>query len=172
MVHSIKYSTVFPAKKKHARLPYNSQRKYFAFYEYNNIFLFNYLSRNFKKDDVFKRFYYWFIKLNIFDNEESLSLFDQILATRLFLFLFIISNFVLVLFNGLTLHTYSTTIQSPSLSHFEYLNYRYENTLNCPCSQPNIDYNEIISFSPEYHQVCSSQFVTQTFISSFFTQKI
>lgn len=119
---------------------------------------------------VFKRLYSWLINLNLFNEEDNLSLLhDQLFATRLFLSLLFLSSFILILFTCLTLQTNNTIIQYPSISQFEYFHKHYESTLICRCSQSNINYNQIISFSPQFHEICSSEFVTQQFISSLFT---
>ena len=41
----------------------------------------------------------------------------------------------------------------------------YSDTLECPCSQRIIPYKSLISISPTLHQICSSDFVTDRWLS-------
>ncbi|CAF1450755.1 unnamed protein product [Adineta steineri] len=66
------------------------------------------------------------------------------------------------------MQTHIGTVTSPSVDQFEHLSDEYPNTLVCPCSQINIRYDEFMLFDPRYHQVCSSQFISQQFISTLF----
>ncbi|CAF4332423.1 unnamed protein product, partial [Rotaria sordida] len=43
---------------------------------------------------------------------------------------------------------------------------KYPLTLKCPCNQIVIPYGSFISFSPEYHPVCSSLFISDEWIIS------
>jgi hypothetical protein len=111
----------------------------------------------------------YFTKLNIYSDERSLSITEQLIATRLNICCLIISFFILLMIRGFTPQTQMTTIISPTFSQFEQLANQYSSTLSCPCSQVNIPYNTFLSFNPEYHQICSSQFITQLWISSLFS---
>ncbi|CAF1156191.1 unnamed protein product [Adineta steineri] len=66
------------------------------------------------------------------------------------------------------MQTHVVTVTSPSVDQFEHLSDEYPNTIVCPCSQTNIRYDQFMLFNPRYHQVCSSQFVSQQFISTLF----
>ena len=84
----------------------------------------------------------------------------------MFLLLLTIGLTIVVVFTGFTLQTHIITIQSPSENTFRQLYIQYSNTLSCLCTQSSILQNKFISFNPEYHPICTSQFVNQTFISS------
>ncbi|CAF4796950.1 unnamed protein product [Rotaria sp. Silwood1] len=47
---------------------------------------------------------------------------------------------------------------------------RYPNTLRCPCSRIGIAYETFVRTHVNFHQVCLSTFVTQTWINSLFLQ--
>ncbi|CAF0787476.1 unnamed protein product [Adineta steineri] len=66
------------------------------------------------------------------------------------------------------MQTQVVTVTSPSIDQFESLSDEYPNTLVCPCSQTNIRYDQFMLFDPRYHQVCSSQFISQQFIPTLF----
>ncbi|CAF3917155.1 unnamed protein product [Rotaria sordida] len=58
------------------------------------------------------------------------------------------------------------TIKNPSKIVYENLFKKYPLTLKCPCNQIVIPYGSFISFSPEYHPVCSSLFISDEWIIS------
>ena len=108
-------------------------------------------------------------KLNIYKDKESLSLVQQIWATRTYIVLFVLSVLILLIFTGISAQTHVVTVSSPSVTTFEQLSIDYPLTLSCPCSQSSIPYNRFLAFNPEYHQVCSSRFVSDEWILSLFS---
>ncbi|CAF3980042.1 unnamed protein product [Rotaria sp. Silwood1] len=72
---------------------------------------------------------------------------------------------ILLIFNSLRTETVTTTVSSPSLITYNNLQVLYSNTLRCPCSTTTIPYETFISLSPILHQVCSSDFVTDRWLS-------
>ena len=117
-------------------------------------------------DRYCKRWYDTLININLFNNEDDLSLLDQLLTTRIFLALFTILLFLVISFTALTFQTQTVVISSPSETIFNDLSIRYPSTLSCSCRQTSIRYDEFLSLHPRYHPVCSSQFVNRTFIAS------
>jgi len=115
----------------------------------------------------YKRLNNFFVTINLFDNEEELSFVDQILATRIYISLLTITLSIIIITTGFSLHTNTITIQTPSETTFNQLSIEYSSTLSCPCEQSLINQDEFISFDPQYHPICTSQFVNQTFISSY-----
>ncbi|CAF1382395.1 unnamed protein product [Adineta steineri] len=55
-------------------------------------------------------------------------------------------------------------VLQPSLDVYEALNSKYAKTLECPCTQISMNYDNFISASPIFHQVCSSDFVSDVWI--------
>ena len=108
--------------------------------------------------------------INIYRDERTLSITEQLMATRLNLFCLFSSIFVLIMIRGLTPQTETVLVISPTLSQFDQLRNEYSLTLSCSCSQINIPYNSFLSFAPQYHQICSSDFTSQAWISSLFNQ--
>ncbi|CAF1196487.1 unnamed protein product [Adineta steineri] len=58
------------------------------------------------------------------------------------------------------------TFSNPPLNTYKHLYDLYQDTLKCPCSNMVMPYHTIVSMSPTFHQVCSSSFVTDTWISA------
>ena len=106
--------------------------------------------------------------LNLYDDEDLLPLPDQILATRIYISCLISSLGVLLFYTGLSDQTHLVTVSSPSQTTFEKLSIRYPLTLVCPCSRISIPYETFVTFEPEYHPVCSSEFVDERWIVSAF----
>lgn len=68
---------------------------------------------------------------------------------------------VLTVFMSIRPYTYIETVKLSSVDDFTELYEKYSFTLNCPCSQTTLEYNQFITdIKPEYHQICSSEFVT------------
>ena len=86
-------------------------------------------------------------------------------STRVYLFLLLTSLAVLTLFTSIRVQPGSVSIKTPSLSKFFQLYDQYSLTLSCPCSQPTVRYDRIISYlKPTYHQICSSKFISPEWI--------
>lgn len=127
----------------------------------------SYEQRN-TRSNVFKRFGQYLIHLNLYSHTESLSLEKQFMSTRVYLFLLAVCMLILLTFANLTIPLRTTTVNSPSLALFDHLSNRYSSTLSCSCSQSVIAHDMFLSFAPQYHQVCSSEFVSQSWISTLF----
>ncbi|CAF1199914.1 unnamed protein product [Adineta ricciae] len=72
---------------------------------------------------------------------------------------------------SLLLYTVNKSESSPSLSTFQYLVNKYPKTMNCPCSNIGITYQTFIDINVKFHQVCSSQYITKSWIESVFAQR-
>jgi hypothetical protein len=58
-------------------------------------------------------------------------------------------------------------VKSPSVSNYTELSLQYPFTLQCPCSRTAIKYNKFISqIEPQYHQFCSSVFISPEWLES------
>ncbi|UJR11793.1 hypothetical protein I4U23_015973 [Adineta vaga] len=66
--------------------------------------------------------------------------------------------------NLFTTQTIHITIKSPSSKDFLHLYEQYPRTLHCPCSHTTFNQELVFSMEPEYHQVCSSQFISSDWI--------
>jgi hypothetical protein len=107
-------------------------------------------------------------KINFYEDDESLELNDQLLSTRIYFVLLFISMLSLIIFTGSSVQTIVITVTSPNEQTFKQFSIDYSSTLVCPCSRISIPYGQFLSFSPEYHQICTSDFIHSTWISSLF----
>lgn len=116
------------------------------------------------------RIFQYFLQLNLYkkssDNEPSLL--KDLVATRIY----VIALVLLVVITALIAAFYSRTITSieysPPSTQFEKLSKVYPNTLHCPCSKFSVNYGLFVSLETKFHQVCSSEFIEQTWIEKVF----
>ncbi|CAF1177877.1 unnamed protein product [Adineta ricciae] len=106
------------------------------------------------------------VELNLFndnsDNERFIS--DQRIATRIYILILLIVLIILTFYSSLSREVHRETIQKPTQSEYGYLLSIYSSTLECPCSLISIQRNTFMEMEPEYHQVCSSDFVSSVWI--------
>lgn len=60
----------------------------------------------------------------------------------------------------------TNTVKKPSLSAYRHLQYSQPSELICPCSNTKIPYATFTTLSPRVHQICSSVFVSEPWIST------
>ncbi|CAF0881122.1 unnamed protein product [Didymodactylos carnosus] len=103
-------------------------------------------------------------KFNLFESKplsiDAHEITNQLHSTRLFIITFTVALIVLVFYTSLSNRTVTVTIKSPTLEHYSELQEKYPQTLLCPCTEISIPYSKLIQLSPTYHQLCSSQFIT------------
>ena len=111
-------------------------------------------------------------KLNIFDTEtnDDDEQRKQIISTRVYLFLLTSLLIVFILFTSLPYHSNIITMPTPTLRQYEQLAQSFSSSLRCPCKSISIPYEKFISINPVYHEICSSDFVTQRWIDYLFYQ--
>lgn len=101
------------------------------------------------------------VELNIFLDVKTLqeqnkkTIRDQVLATRIYVFLFIAILIILMLFNGLATKAISITVLKPSINTYDRLHAAYSNTLQCSCSDVTASYSGFISAKYVQHPVRS-----------------
>ncbi|CAF0805220.1 unnamed protein product [Adineta steineri] len=71
----------------------------------------------------------------------------------------------LVLFNSLKSQTIAIIEKNPSLTKYNQLQILYPDTLTCPCANTTMPYETFVSSSPIFHQVCSSDLISESWIS-------
>ncbi|CAF1342020.1 unnamed protein product [Rotaria sp. Silwood1] len=103
------------------------------------------------------------LNLNLFQdrstNHEKIR--KQIWTTRLYLVIFIIILFILVLYTSLNKKSININVQLSSLTQYQQLEIKYKSTLTCPCDRISIEYKEFIELKVSYHEVCTSDFISQ-----------
>ena len=85
------------------------------------------------------------------DTEEESR--NQIIATRIFLLLFIVSLTGLAGYSSLSYQLTIVQIDTVDQTTFERLYSMYPETLVCPCSQTSIEIDRFLTVDVSYHQV-------------------
>lgn len=109
---------------------------------------------------------------NVFQSAASIT--DQniqrheVLSTRLYLSLLIVIMFTILMTTVIPEQQIQITIKNISLTDYDHMQHHYE-SFSCLCSSNSIPYSTFISFTlPRFHQVCSSSFVSDQWISIVF----
>ncbi|CAF0768516.1 unnamed protein product [Adineta steineri] len=107
-----------------------------------------------------------FIKLNLFHSQSTdlTTVHREILSTRLYLVVLLISVFTLTLYTSINGLIKEKIVHSPSLAVYKKLQKQYPDTLQCPCTKLAIPYRTFVNVAPSFHQVCSSDFISQSWI--------
>lgn len=72
---------------------------------------------------------------------------------------------ILLLFNSLLTITVTRTVPNPNLETYKTFELLHRETFRCNCLNRIIPYESFISISPRIHQVCSSDFVGDRWLS-------
>ncbi|CAF0734638.1 unnamed protein product [Adineta steineri] len=112
----------------------------------------------------------WLQKVNVFeDTNRAITIQQQCVATRVYLFLLVISLFIVVLYTSLTYYLNTFTITKPSLEQYQQLQQRYgSDAISCPCSRLSITHSSFITLQCNFHPVCTSQFISDLYLQELF----
>ncbi|CAF1375969.1 unnamed protein product [Adineta steineri] len=112
----------------------------------------------------------WFKKVNVFeDTNRAVSIEQQCLATRVYIFLLIISLIIVVIYTSLTYYLNTFTITNPSLEQYQQLQQRYGlGAVSCSCSRSSIPYSTFIELECDFHPVCTSHFISSSYLQELF----
>ena len=107
------------------------------------------------------------LNLNLFQSQTPrtpTNIFREQLLTRLFVLLMTISSIAAGFYTFLVVQNQVVTIAHPSLVTYQQLYNDYSDTLQCPCSQLSVPYGTFLNVTFVLHQVCSSDFVSSTWL--------
>ncbi|CAF1386151.1 unnamed protein product, partial [Adineta steineri] len=106
------------------------------------------------------------IELNIFKHSSNTNRQTkfQRYATRLYLFFLISSMIIITIYVFLQESVQSKTISYPTESQFIQLQQKYSRSLSCPCSSISISYSNFTIIQPQYHQLCRSVLISESWI--------
>lgn len=112
------------------------------------------------------RFQRFFRDLNLFktSNQDEHHLRIERWSTRLYIPLLFIVLLILLFYTILETHSEQIQIRNPTLSTYLSL-YEKSPDLKCPCTEISISYEKFLELSPLFHQVCSSDLITDEWIS-------
>ncbi|CAF2783995.1 unnamed protein product [Rotaria sp. Silwood2] len=114
------------------------------------------------------KFIHFIENLNLYDDDDELTLTEQLFSTRFFIILLSIALLIILLFTIIIPQTRSVTVVSPSFNDFENIVNIYKTKVICRCSQTSIPYSQFVSLNPRFHELCSSDFISEEWFSSLF----
>ncbi|CAF4437680.1 unnamed protein product, partial [Adineta steineri] len=76
-----------------------------------------------------------------------------------------ISLYCIFLYSTYTTQLITVEINKPTYSTYESLSLNYSQSLQCFCSNISIPYQSFLTIKPRFHNLCSSQFVSQDWIN-------
>lgn len=109
------------------------------------------------------------VELNLFEIEPhgentQREVRQQRIITRVYIILILLILVTLTLNFSVTTEIHVETVKNPSISYFAYLESHYGLSLQCPCSNIVIPYDTFFTIEPYYHQMCTSDFVSETWL--------
>jgi hypothetical protein len=90
---------------------------------------------------------------------------EQRMIKQLHCILVVMSLSTLYIFTTFTPELVTVKIKNPSVKTYEGLLIRFPQSLQCPCSHISIKYGSLFSITPDFHQVCSSDFISDRWIA-------
>ena len=113
----------------------------------------------------------YLLNLNFFQPSDPTEKQDEhehhssIIATRVYIIIFLITLVTLILALWLTPQTTKVILQYPTQDQFQALPLDAQ----CPCSQISLSYGQFVSIHAKFHQVCSSDFISDRWIKAIFS---
>ncbi|CAF1437745.1 unnamed protein product [Adineta steineri] len=90
---------------------------------------------------------------------------QQQMITRLQILFLTISLYCIFLYSTYTTQLITVEINKPTYSIYQSLSLNYSQSLQCFCSNISIPYQSFLTIKPRFHNLCSSQFVSQDWIN-------
>ena len=123
---------------------------------------------HFNLKTMYNRIYQFIINFNLFEeiHYDEYRRRNEILSTRVYILLMIIGFIVIVLYASIVPYTLTYAIKSPPIDIYRQFVSRYP-SLTVECQQTISNYAIFISFSPRFHQFCSSLWMENSLIPHF-----
>ncbi|CAF1054227.1 unnamed protein product [Adineta steineri] len=112
------------------------------------------------------------INLNLFQTHSTNphTIRKQLFTTRFYIIILIIIFPIILSYILLNQKSISVTVKLQSLDQYNNLRTKYPTTITCPCTDISIRYDRFIELNPSYHQICSSDFVSQQWFEYLFNE--
>jgi len=94
---------------------------------------------------------------------------NEIIATRIYIFLWLIAIIVILIYMGSAEKTVTITVDSPTINQIKQL--KNKNPMNqfvCPCQKNSISFQSFLSFDFTFHQICSSDLISTKWLEHTF----
>lgn len=112
--------------------------------------------------------------LNVFDSRstDQKIVYGEIVSTRVFLVLLLISIVILTMYTSLSLQFSTYILELPTHGTYEKLLEKHSDSVHCPCRRISVSYGQFIRLQPTFHQVCSSGLISQEWIDFTFAANL
>ncbi|UJR34210.1 hypothetical protein I4U23_021616 [Adineta vaga] len=106
------------------------------------------------------------IELNLFPDQSTNDrhIYYQQIGSRLYIFILLISLLILTIYSSTIKDIHRQTIYNPTEDEYSKLYKIYENDLHCPCSLLSISHEKFLEIEPIFHPICSSEFISTSWI--------
>jgi len=104
--------------------------------------------------------------LNFFDDDttDEHEKTNQIISTRLFIIVYVAILAAFTLYASLSIQSVKVSVSKPNLNQYEDLLAKYSNNIQCSCQNTSILYKQFIDIQLTYHEICSSDFVSERWL--------
>ncbi|CAF3903531.1 unnamed protein product, partial [Adineta steineri] len=124
-----------------------------------------------KTKDFMKNFNLFHLKISFKTNSQR-QFQLEVISTRLFIILFIISLTIFVILISLIPIKRTIIFDKPSYENYSILYKQQSQSLECPCTTLSIEYNQFVQVKVnETHQICQSIYITDQW-TSFISQRL
>ena len=106
------------------------------------------------------------------ENPTSTVLRIELWATRLFLFLMFVSVIVFIVVSAVSKSLTTVTIDGPTIDSYRQVHSRFGDEVQCPCSRIDAPLASYVNVTKIFHPICSSHFISQTWIDQSFSANI
>ncbi|CAF1506958.1 unnamed protein product, partial [Adineta steineri] len=129
----------------------------------------NYQQNQIRPKEFFLKFKNKVQNFNLYskDSRDPIRVYHGVIATRLYIILFLISISIIALLSYPQNEIVNEIIRNPSEEEYKELDEKYSSTLTCPCTQISIPYKNLITIEVKYHQICTSDFIQSWWYQSF-----
>lgn len=107
----------------------------------------------------------YFLNLNLFKSDNEQHQRSNLIATRIYILLMLIALLIIALVISLSQLTTTVKVEHPIKQQFE----DFPFYAKCPCSRISIPYGEFLSINATFHQVCSSEFVSDRWLKTIYS---
>lgn len=113
----------------------------------------------------------FFLELNLFQSyqRDERNIRIQRWSTRLYIPIILTAMSILVFYTVFQVYSKQIQITKPSLSTYLYYSKQYSN-IKCPCTEIAISYQTFMQISASFHQICSSDLITDDWFSFLYDQ--
>lgn len=113
-----------------------------------------------------------FLQLNLYgkSGSDEGTILKELISTRIYVCSLAITILIVAIASAFLVRNINNVEYSPTQQTFSQLVHDYPYTLHCPCSTIGIPYDKFVTTHVTFHQVCSSDFIQQTWIDMVFTE--